>query len=282
MKVKGKILIVDDELRVINALKRVFDKNKYEIFSTTIPEDALNILNNNTVDIIICDHNMPNMSGIDVLKSAKDISPDAIRILITGYSDVNIAVSAINEGSIYYFFSKPWKNEEIIAVVEKAVIYKREQERKVSLYEVLNDSKEHLVEVAKQLKFVGNIVEGPVQEKKEVTQEKIIRKFPVKEDENIVLINPIEILYLMAINGDVFVITEMGKYKSSDSLNWWEKNLVRNNFFRCHRSYIINIDRIEKIIPWFNGAYNIKLKNVKENIPVSRGAMKKLKELLGL
>lgn len=265
MEVNAKILIVDDELKVINALRRIFDKEKYEVLFTTNPKDALDILSND-IDIIICDHNMPNMSGIEVLRYSKKISPNTIRILITGYSDASIAISAINEGSIYYFFSKPWENEEIIAVVEKAIIYKYEQEKKTSLYEVLNDSNEHLIEVARRLKS---------------TQKSSIRKFSVREDESIVLINPIEILYLMAINGKVFIITEMGKYKSSDSLNWWENNLEKDNFFRCHRGYIVNIDRIEKIIPWFNGAYNIKLKNIEENIPVSRGAIKRLKGLLG-
>jgi two-component system, LytTR family, response regulator len=265
MKIKARILIVDDDLSVINALRRIFDKSKYEVLFTTKPEDAIDILSNE-IDIIICDHNMPNISGIEVLKYAKKISPNTIRILITGYSDIEIAISAINQGSIYYFFSKPWKNEEIISVVKKAIRYKYEKQEKDSVYEVLNENKRHLLEITKDLKS---------------TQLKNIKKLPVREDEEIILINPTEISYLMAMDGNVVVNTDAGKYKSSESLSWWEGNLIENIFFRCHRSYIVNLDKIEKIIPWFNGAYNIKLKNSNENIPVSRAAMKELKLLLG-
>ncbi|KAB3525943.1 LytTR family transcriptional regulator [Alkaliphilus serpentinus] len=116
--------------------------------------------------------------------------------------------------------------------------------------------------------------------KKEASKAKAIRKYPVRDDENIILIDPSEIIYLMAMEGDVFVITEMGKYKSTDSLNSWENNLDKDHFFRCHRGYIVNIERVEKIVPWFNSAYNLKLKEGKESIPVSRGAMKRLKKLL--
>lgn len=266
MKIKARILIVDDDPKVIKALIRIFDKSKYEILFTTKPEDALDMLSNE-IDIIICDHNMPNITGIEVLKYAKEISPNTIRILITGYSDIEIAISAINQGSIYYFFSKPWKNVEIISVVKKAIRDKYEKDAKNSVYEVLNENKKHLLEITKGLK--SKKVEN-------------IKKLPVREDEEIILINPIEISYLMAMGGNVVVTTDTGKYKSSESLNWWEKNLVGNIFFRCHRSYIVNLDKTEKIIPWFNGAYNIKLKNLNENIPVSRAAMKELKILLGL
>lgn len=260
-----KILLVDDEVKVINALKRIFDIDKYEVLFTTNPEDAISLLDND-IDIIICDHNMPNMSGIEVLRYARKISPNTIRILITGYSDLDIAIDAINEGNIYHFFSKPWKYQEVISVVEKAIKDKQDLDKKSLLYKALNDNNERLLELTRSLKS---------------GQAKKTRKLPVREGENIILIEAIEILYLTMIDGSVNVITEAGQYKSPESLTWWEKNLDDGNFFRSHRSYIINIDKIEKIVPWFNGAYNINLKNLKENIPLSRGAIKELKLLLG-
>ena len=265
MKNKAKILIIDDEIKVINALKRIFDVEKYEVLFTTKPEDAIDIFHND-IDIIICDHNMPNMSGIEVLRHAKEILPNTIRILITGYSDLDIAVSAINEGSIYYFFSKPWKNQEIISVVERGLTYKYEQDKKTVLYDVLSDNN-NLLEMVKDPKY---------------TNVKSIKKLPVREGENIILIDPMEILYLSALDGNVFVTIETNKYKSLESLKWWEDNLLEGNFFRSHRSYIVNVDKIERITPWFNGAFNINLKNLKEDIPVSRRAMKDLKNLLGI
>lgn len=266
MKNKPKILIVDDEIKVINALKRIFDVKKYEVLFTTKPEEAMDIFHSD-LDIIICDHNMPNMSGIEVLRYAKQTIPNTIRILITGYSDLDIAVSAINEGSIYYFFSKPWKNQEIISVVEKALNHKYELDKKTALYDVLNDNKKDFLVTNRGFKH--NNTKGT-------------KKLPVRENENIILIDPKEILYLYALDGNVFVTTETNKYKSLESLKWWEDNLTEGMFFRSHRSYIVNIEKIEKITPWFNGAFNINFKNLEQNIPVSRRAMKELKILLGI
>lgn len=266
MKKKAKILIVDDEINVINALRRIFDVEKYKVIFTTKPEEAIEIFQKD-IDVIICDHNMPNMSGIEVLRHAKEILPNTIRILITGYSDLDIAISAINEGSIYYFFSKPWKNQEIISVVEKSLNHKYELDKKTVLYDVLNDNNNFLDDFAKGRKS---------------TNANSIKKLPVREGEDIILIDPMEILYLYAMDGNVFVITETKKYKTPESLKWWEDNLGKDNFFRTHRSYIVNIEKIEKITPWFNGAFNINLKNLEENIPVSRRTINDLKALLGI
>ncbi|MCM1567311.1 MAG: LytTR family transcriptional regulator DNA-binding domain-containing protein [Dehalobacter sp.] len=243
----ARILLVDDEPMVLNALKRILHSRGYELFAATTSEEALDFLQKSAIDVIICDQNMPGMLGIDLLKRSREEYPDAVRILITGSSDVNVAISAINEGSIYYYLAKPWKNEEVISVVEKA----------------LADKPEHFYPVERKM-------------------EQEIKKIPVWEDDTIILINLSEVIYLTAAEGDVVVITEKGRYQSPDSLNSWEKKLGSGSFFRCHRSYIVNINKIEKISPWFNSAYNLKLKDTKETIPVSRNSTKKLKNLFGL
>lgn len=244
---KAKILLVDDEIKVINALRRVLDREEYELISTTSPEEAIDMIMRNQFDLIICDEKMPDKSGMDILKFAKEIRPDTIRILITGYSDLNVAVSAINEGSIFYYFSKPWKNEELIKIVHQGLKQKREQEKN------------------RALPF-------PQYE----------RKISLWDSEDIILMNASEVYYFAAINGAVVVVTRKGNYKSAEPLNYWERKLEGMNFFRCHRSYIVNIDKIEKISPWFHGTLNLKLREMKESIPVSRNSSRKLKEFIGL
>lgn len=283
MNNKAQILLVDDEPKVINALKRVLNNPEYILLSTTSSEEAIKIVQNNNLDMIICDQRMPNISGIDVLKHAKKFLPDAIRILITGSSDINVAISAINEGSIYYFFSKPWNNEEINQVVKQGLDLSREQKEKKGQLQLMEYSRENLEEVSGKLKSLNELLNSMKNERM-LNEQKMPghKKIYVCEDEHIILINTTDILYLEATNGDVIIATNSGSYKSSDSLNFWEKKLDENSFFRCHRSYIVNIDNIEKVSPWFNGTYNLKLKDLKVNIPVSRNSAKKLKELFSL
>jgi len=277
MGIKAKILLVDDEIKIINALKRVLNKKEYEILSANTSMDAISILDNNKIDIIICDYSMPDIMGIDVLKYCKKEQPESIRILITGSCDINVAISAINEGNIFHYFSKPWKNEEILSVVKKSVEYKFEQEEKLLLYNFMEYSRKHTIN---ELDKISSGTSKDMELMNENKLEKILKKISVWEDEDIILLDMIDIVYLSVDNGDVFIFTHNKKYKTKDPLNVWENKLNNNNFFRCHRSYIVNIDKIEKISPWFSGTYNLNLKKMQETIPVSRNYFKKLKSIL--
>lgn len=270
MNDKDIILLVDDEIQIVNALKRVIQDMDLNILTATDPEEAMRIIDHSKPDIVICDYNMPGINGIDVLKYAKTAVPDAVRVLMTGHYDVNIAISAINEGSVYYYISKPWKNEEVMSMVRHALEKKHSQSERSSLRHIIKDNREYLSEVVDKLKLFDRMLEGNDS------------KFPIIDDENIIMINGSDILYLTAEEGDVIVHTVGGRYKSHDSLNAWSEKLGRGNFFRCHRSYIVNIDKIKRIIPWFNGSYNLVLADCKENIPVSRENMKALRNILGI
>lgn len=158
MEYEASILLVDDDPKVINSLKRILNKREYRLLSATTSKDAIHILQNNKIDLLICDQKMPGILGIEILKYSKTIQPDMIRILITGYSDIDVITQAINEGSIFYYFAKPWNNKEVISVVEKALEYKREQEGKKSLYDVLTFNKEHLMDVSNKLNFLNDLI----------------------------------------------------------------------------------------------------------------------------
>lgn len=280
---KTDILLIDDESSVIRALMRVFRKEGYSLLSAEDPEEALTLIQKNKIDLIICDHKMPNMTGIELLTHAKQISPDTVRILITGCNDINVAISAINEGSIYYYISKPWKNEDVKKAVKKALAWKQEQEEKEDIHNILNFSKTCLLDVSKKLNAIDHILLREDQGEQAVTKrapEPEMRKISVYEEDNVIVLDIMDIIYLSAERGDVTAVTGMGRYKSRDSLNIWEKRLERYNFFRCHRGIIVNVDQIAKISPWLNGAYTLTLKDIKENIPVSRNSIKQLKKII--
>lgn len=117
---KQLLLIVDDESRVLRALNAVF-RSGYRVLTTTDCQEALRILRSEQVNTIISDQRMPEMRGVDLLNQTRHISPNTMRLLLTGYSDIPSILDAINEGEVYRYITKPWGQEEIQAVVADAM-----------------------------------------------------------------------------------------------------------------------------------------------------------------
>lgn len=123
------MLFVDDEPYVLKALGRIFLDDDIEIDYASNGEEALEYLNNNSVDLILSDHDMPGISGVEFLRRSIEIQPNCIRVLITGKGDVNIAQEAVNQGHIYRFFNKPWEDEELRISILRALEFKQTQEQ---------------------------------------------------------------------------------------------------------------------------------------------------------
>lgn len=117
---KARLLIVDDEERILNALKSLF-RQRYHVFSTTDGNKALEFLRKYQMHVIISDQRMPIMTGTELLRRSREISPHSVRILLTGYSDLASIVGSINDGEIYRFISKPWDNNELQTIVAEGV-----------------------------------------------------------------------------------------------------------------------------------------------------------------
>jgi DNA-binding NtrC family response regulator len=117
---KDVLLIVDDESRVLRSLKAVF-RSGYQVRTTTNCLEALQILKQEKVNTIISDQRMPDMRGVDLLHQAREISPNTMRLLLTGYSDSVSTQDAINEGEVYRYITKPWGQDEIQSVVADAM-----------------------------------------------------------------------------------------------------------------------------------------------------------------
>jgi len=117
---KHSILCVDDEVDNVDALERLF-RRKYRVFKTTSPAEALEILKQNKITVIISDQRMPQMTGVELLAESIQYHPNAIRILLTGYTDIESVVAAINSGQIYRYVTKPWDPVDLANAVDKAV-----------------------------------------------------------------------------------------------------------------------------------------------------------------
>lgn len=113
------LLFVDDEERILRSLKFLFQRD-YRVLTATRGSEALALLREQAVDVLICDQRMPEMSGVDVLRQARDIAPDTMRMLLTGYSDIKAVVDSINEGEVFRYLHKPWDREEIRRTIASA------------------------------------------------------------------------------------------------------------------------------------------------------------------
>lgn len=115
-----RILIVDDEDNVRTALRRTLKREGYEVLDAPGPEEGLALLRAHEIHLVISDHLMPNMTGLEFLKLVRDRHPHACRIMLTGHADMDTAVRAINEGEIYRFLSKPWDDLELKVMLHVA------------------------------------------------------------------------------------------------------------------------------------------------------------------
>ncbi len=117
---KARLLVVDDEERILTALKSIF-RARYHVFATTDGNKALEFMKKYAMHVVISDQRMPIMPGVELLRRAREISPSSVRILLTGYSDLASIVGSINDGEVYRFISKPWSNPDLQQTVAEAV-----------------------------------------------------------------------------------------------------------------------------------------------------------------
>lgn len=140
------ILYVDDEVHNLNAFKASFRRD-FNVFTAESAKDAIAILGQQDINIIITDQRMPVMTGIEFLESIIDKYPEPMRILLTGYADINAVIDAINKGQVYLYITKPWLDEELKINIEKAFeVYSLRKRNK--------ELNEQLIVVNGQLEFM--------------------------------------------------------------------------------------------------------------------------------
>lgn len=128
-----RIMLVDDEENILKALRRllvatpcIYDGVEYKVKVETFtsPDEALAFARHNAVDLVLSDYRMPGRDGVQFLKEFKDIQPNAARLILSGYADLNALMGAINEAQIYRFLSKPWNDYELVSSVAQALAYR--------------------------------------------------------------------------------------------------------------------------------------------------------------
>jgi len=113
------LLIVDDETNILSALGRLFRRDGYRLLSASNGHEALALLAENEVGVILSDQRMPDMSGIQFLREARERWPDTVRIMLSGYTELSSVTDSVNQAAIYKFLTKPWDDETLREVVRK-------------------------------------------------------------------------------------------------------------------------------------------------------------------
>ena len=109
---KKTILFVDDEEKLLRSLKRGLMDEPYNTLFASSGKEALEILHDNEVHVLVTDMRMPEMGGLELLRIVKEESPHIIRMVLSGYTQITTLLTAINDGEVYKFITKPWKLEE--------------------------------------------------------------------------------------------------------------------------------------------------------------------------
>ena len=154
------LLFVDDETSILKSLKRVFRKDGYTILTANSGKEALETLTemDGTISLIVSDQKMPEMNGAQFLEKSIEIAPDAIRFLLTGYSDMDAAVAAINKGKIHRYLSKPWNDDDLRLHIRSALEQFELKRENIRLHQLTSQQN-------KELKQLNETLEQRVKER---------------------------------------------------------------------------------------------------------------------
>ncbi len=114
------VLFVDDEVNILKALQRLLRNEPMKVLTASRPKEAIELLDTTPAQVVVSDQRMPEMSGVDLLSTIRERHPDMVRMMLTGYTEMNIAVEAINKGEIYRLITKPWNDDELKATLRQA------------------------------------------------------------------------------------------------------------------------------------------------------------------
>jgi len=175
-----RILLVDDEINVLRALERTFLDEEYEVLTAPSGSEGLSILQDvSPVQVVVSDYRMPQMNGVDFLREVRRRWPDTVRIVLSGYADTAVVISAINEGEIYKFIAKPWNDDELrIAIINAFERYSLNK-KNIELTEALSAKIEELKQANADLERLTGRGEAVGQGISAILAENILQTLPV-------------------------------------------------------------------------------------------------------
>jgi PAS domain S-box-containing protein len=222
-EIKQKLLIIDDEVDITKALVRQF-KRRYTVFSANSALEAMSILEKEDIHVIISDQRMPSMTGIEFFSNIKSKYPDIIKLVLTGFTDINNVIDAINKGQVFRYITKPWNPEELDWTINEAF-------EKFSLQ---SRNKELLIELSKANAYLEEKVKERTEKLSELNDALTKSISELKTKSNI-----IEAIF-NSVPGIVFLYNDENKL-----VNWNRRHVLMTGFTEKELS-------TKKIYDWFN------------------------------
>lgn len=234
----NRILFVDDDINILNGFKRLF-RNKYTLFISNSGNEALKIIaSSEPFEVVVSDYRMPEMDGIKFLSSVKSISPNTVRIMLTGFADVNAAIDSINEGNIFRFLTKPIANEQLERAIKDGIDY----------YHLLISEKELLQQTLRGvIKLLVEILEltNPLAFSKSVRLRDIVKKLSKNYSDALTL--KIELAALLSQIGIITLPQELLEKLEKETILSPTENKLYLNHPNIAKSLLTNIPRFEEI-----------------------------------
>ncbi len=252
-----RCLIVDDETPAREELLFILRgvKDVEVVGEASHGAEALELIESLSPDLVFLDIQMPQMSGIDVARRLLNKEYKPMIIFVTAYDQ--FALEAFEVNAIDYLL-KPISEERLEKRLKKIKVMK--QDREFIDYSKLSQLIEYMKLGTKS---------GP-------------QWISLYHKERLVPIDIKDIIYATIEDKNTVIITTKGKFETNHTLNELMDKLDSSIFLRSHKSYIVNLNFIESIDPWFNSTYNINLKDLKEIVPVSRSYVKKFREMMSI
>lgn len=183
------LLIVDDEESILRALQRLFRKLPYHVVTANSPKAALEVLTQHPVAVILCDQRMPEMTGSELLKHIKKTHPHTIRIVMSGYTEMDSITAAINDGAIFKFLTKPWNDDQLLEHIREAFeIYQLRRQRE-QLADALIDTNRDLNARLDDLRSLSSIQQSRLSLAQTLIEHLPVTIFCVDTDGLVVLAN---------------------------------------------------------------------------------------------
>ncbi len=145
------LLLVDDEPNILQSLKRLLRRGGYQILTAESGQEGLKLLEQHKVQVIVSDARMPGMGGIEFLDKARERWPDCIRIMLSGYTELEAVIQAVNRSAIYKFFTKPWEDDRLRDHIEEAFRQYELQDENHRLTQELHAANDELARINQRL-----------------------------------------------------------------------------------------------------------------------------------
>jgi DNA-binding LytR/AlgR family response regulator len=247
------IILVDDEQPALDELAFLLnDKSDIHILGVfTAPKKALEFILLNDVDAAFLDISMPDMDGFLLAEAIIRLRKPPHIIFATAYD--TYAIKAFDVNAIDYLL-KPIREDRLDLTLERL---------------------RAKIQTAPSIAPLNHLL-------KERYIEKRTTRIPLWKNDRIHLISPEDITYIESKDKETLINTKKGQFISLEPLTHYESILTNYPFFRCHRSFMIHLDDIKEVIPWFNNTYAVKLSGYEIEIPISRRNIKDFKHLMNL